>query len=47
MNPEETTDMDIFDDFLPIAVEGAGASAAEGTAARVEPVEPDPDWQPI
>ncbi|MBB6185219.1 hypothetical protein HNQ86_002564 [Oleiagrimonas soli] len=39
--------MNLFDDFLPIAVEGAGPTAAEGFAAVVEPVEPDPDWHPL
>jgi len=36
-----------MDDFPPIAVEGDGPRTAEGTAARVEPDEPDPDWQPL
>ncbi len=39
--------MNLIDDFLPIAVEGAGASAAEGPAALAEPAEPDPEWQPL
>lgn len=47
MNRTEDDAMHPFDDFPPIAVEGAGPSAAEGTAARLEPDEPDPDWQPL
>ncbi len=39
--------MNLFDDFLPIAVEGAGATAAELTAPTCAPAEPDPDWQPL
>lgn len=42
MNP-----FDDGDDFLPIAVEGSGRTAAEGTAAAHAPGEPDPDWQPL
>lgn len=37
--------MDLYDDFLPVAVEGA--NAAEGTAAFAGSDATDPEWQPI
>lgn len=33
--------------FKPSAVEGMGASGANGIASDADQQEPDPDWQPI
>jgi hypothetical protein len=35
------------DDFIPIAVEGAGAVDAEGFVSTAWADEPDPLWQPV
>ncbi len=35
------------DDFIPIAVEGAGATGEEGTPPVAWAGEPDPLWQPV
>lgn len=39
--------MDLYDDFLPVAVEGAAAVDAEAHAPAAARAEPDPDWQPF
>lgn len=38
-----------FSEFLllPLAVEGTGTSAAQGSAAGVGQDQPDTDWQPL
>jgi hypothetical protein len=45
MDPEH--DIDLYDDFMALTVEGAGAADANGFAPVAGTDEPDPNWQPF